>query len=179
MNAATFSLNRMGLLPFPPTAPDLSIAKSGSGYLRLLWSLGGSYAASISSMVSPAANGSVDEEPPVLACEAAVDSALAPSDIVANVCRVRQHTPRRRGILHVVPRLGNTNFSVPPLFCNWCVGVCVRCVVKRTWILLQQCTRSTSTPAVNLFRIAHIGVTAQGCALKTPHIAALVLFSIA
>ena len=31
----------------------------------------------------------------------------------------------------------------------------------------------------DLFRIADIGVSAQGCAFKTPHTAALVLFSIA
>ena len=83
-------------------------------YLRFLWSLGGSFAASFLSMVSPAANGSAEKEPPVLACEAAVDSALAPSDIVANVCRVCEHTAR----------FGITNFVISPRFCFWCVGVC-------------------------------------------------------
>ena len=85
------------------------------------------FAASISSMDSPAANGSAEEEPPVLACEAAVDSALAPSDIVANACRVCEHTPRRRGISHVIPRLGITNcyFTAFLFLVRWCV--CLLC----------------------------------------------------
>ena len=73
-------------------------------------------------MASPAANGFAEEEPPVLACEMAVDSALTPSDIVANVCRVCEYTPRRRGISHVISRLGITNFVISARF--WCVGVC-------------------------------------------------------
>ena len=68
-------------------------------------------------MISPAANGSAEEEPPVLACEAAVDSALAPPDIVANVCHACEHIPRRRGISHIIPRLGITNFVISPRFC--------------------------------------------------------------
>ena len=75
-------------------------------------------------MASPAANGSAEEEPPALACEVVVDSALVPSDIVANVCRVCEHTPRRRGISHVIPRLGTTNFVISPRCCFGCVGVC-------------------------------------------------------
>ena len=75
-------------------------------------------------MASPAANGSAEEEPPILAYEGAVDSALAPSDIVANMCRVCEHTPRRRGISHIIPRLGITNFVISSRLCFWWVGVC-------------------------------------------------------
>ena len=84
-------------------------------------------------MASPAANGSAEEEPPVLACEAAVDSALAPSDIVANVCRVSEHTPRRREISHVIPCLEVTNFVISPCFRFWCFCVCA------SWCVCSLC----------------------------------------
>ena len=96
--------------------------------------LGGSFAASISSMASPAVNGSAEEEPPVLACEEVADSVLALSDIVANVHRVCEYIPRRRGISHVIPRLGVTNFVILPRFCYRCVGVCASwCVCSLRW----------------------------------------------
>ena len=93
-------------------------------------------------MASPAANGSAEEEPPVLLYEAAVDSALAPSDIVANVCRVCEHTPQRRGISHVIPRLGIANFVISPRFCFWCVGVCA------SWCVCSLCCEAHVDPVV-------------------------------
>ena len=115
-------------------------AAAGLWVLAFFMELGGSFAASISPMASHADNGSAEEEPPVLACEAAVDSTLAPSDIVANVCRVCEHTPRRRGISHVVPRLGTTNLVISPRFCFWCIGVCV------SWCVCSLCCEAHVDP---------------------------------
>ena len=91
-------------------------------------------------MASPAANGSAEEEPAALACEAAVDSSFAPSDIVFNVCRVCEYIPPRRGILQVIPRIEITNFVISPRFCFRCVGVCA------SWCVCSLCCKAHVDP---------------------------------
>ena len=74
VNAATFSWNAM-LLPLPPACPDLSTVKPGYGYLRFLELSWSSFAASSSSMASPAAKGSAAEPAAGAAVAAAVAAA--------------------------------------------------------------------------------------------------------
>ena len=84
VNAAAFSWNAMVLLPLHPVGPDLSTVKPDSGCLRFLELSWSSFAASSSSMASPAAKGSAAEAAaaatlPLVSEEVA--SAPAPSDM--------------------------------------------------------------------------------------------------
>ena len=128
--------------------------------------MGGSFAASISSITSPVAFGSAaavpwpeEEEPPALACEAceaceaAVDPALAPSDIVANVLRVCVGT--HLGVGEFSRQFPASVFGISPRFFSAaCVCVCAcegsRCVCSLCCdqVAAMPYTRSTAMSAV-------------------------------